>query len=192
MPFVNLANEELKLSLTETSMAAYALIKTFRERLIPILRSLSIQCKQPELHALGPYQESDVQISPKCISEIVILQRQVMKESLTVPRPALIDEFLENLKSGARKDTEWKAITVFTDYLDEVIRNIAAGNGVPTKWCSKQRMMIQHAIAAPPLNVTSLVTIIVHIGVLRIYTSLSTVMSMYLELQCGTVYHQED
>nr|CUU99816.1 hypothetical transcript [Hymenolepis microstoma] len=60
------------------------------ERLIPILRSLSIQCKQPELHALGPYQESDVQISPKCISEIVILQRQLVK---------LIESF-ENYMTG--------------------------------------------------------------------------------------------
>nr|CDS29714.1 coiled coil domain containing protein 162 [Hymenolepis microstoma] len=64
-------------------MTAYALIKTFRERLTPVLRSLSIQCKQPELHVLGPYQESDVQISPECIPEIVILQRQLVK--LTEP-----------------------------------------------------------------------------------------------------------
>nr|CDS29687.2 coiled coil domain containing protein 162 [Hymenolepis microstoma] len=95
------------------------------ERLIPILRSLSIQCKQPELHALGPYQESDVHISPKCISEIVILQRQTMKESLTVPRPALVDEFLENLNSGVREDMKRKAITFDTDHLNKVIQNIA-------------------------------------------------------------------
>nr|CUU98195.1 hypothetical transcript [Hymenolepis microstoma] len=55
-------------------------VKVYRnERLIPILRSLSIQCKQPELHALGSYQESDVHISPQCIPEIVILQRQLVK-----------------------------------------------------------------------------------------------------------------
>nr|CDS29686.1 coiled coil domain containing protein 162 [Hymenolepis microstoma] len=94
------------------------------ERLIPILRSLPIQCKQPKSHALGPYQESDVQISPKCIPEIVILQRQVMKKSPTVPRPALVDEFLENLKSGVREDTKRKAITFDTEHLNEFIQNI--------------------------------------------------------------------
>nr|CDS31580.1 coiled coil domain containing protein 162 [Hymenolepis microstoma] len=54
-------------------------LQAFRERLTPILRSLFIQCKQPELHVLGPYQESDVHISPKCVSKIVILQRELVK-----------------------------------------------------------------------------------------------------------------
>nr|CUU98194.1 hypothetical transcript [Hymenolepis microstoma] len=48
-----------------------------------------------------------------------------MKESLTVPRPALVDDFLENLTSGAREDTERKAITFDTDHLNEVSQNIA-------------------------------------------------------------------
>lgn len=50
-----------------------------------------------------------------------------MKESLTVPRPALVDEFLENLMYGAREDTQQKTITFDTDHLNEVIQNIAIG-----------------------------------------------------------------
>nr|CUU99974.1 hypothetical transcript [Hymenolepis microstoma] len=53
------------------------------------------------------------------------LMHRAMKESLTVPRPALVDDFLENLMSGAREDTERKAITFDTDHLNEVIQNIA-------------------------------------------------------------------
>ncbi|VUZ41510.1 unnamed protein product, partial [Hymenolepis diminuta] len=120
------------------------------------------------MYALGPYQESDIQISPKGIPEIVLLQRQLvkliesfenymigdirkalvrqidlvikernreegnlpldlwkkpaMKESLTVSRPALVDEFLEKLMYGAREDTKQKTITFDTDHLNEVIQ----------------------------------------------------------------------
>nr|CDS26031.2 hypothetical protein HmN_000637100 [Hymenolepis microstoma] len=122
-------------------------------------------------YALGPYQESGAQISPKGISEVVILQHQLvkliesfenyiigdiwkalfrqidlvikegnreegnlshvlwkkpaLKESLTVPRPPLVNELLENLMSEAREDTNRKAITFDTDHLNEVIQNIA-------------------------------------------------------------------
>lgn len=55
-----------------------------RERLFPLLRSLAIQYKQPEIYALGPFQETDVQISPKGIPEMVILQRQA--SSIHYPR----------------------------------------------------------------------------------------------------------
>nr|CUU98345.1 hypothetical transcript [Hymenolepis microstoma] len=48
---------------------------------------------------------------------------EAMKESRTVPRSALVDEYLENLKSGVREDTKRKAITFDMDYLNEFIRN---------------------------------------------------------------------
>uniref|UniRef100_A0A5K3ERZ5 DUF4549 domain-containing protein n=2 Tax=Mesocestoides corti TaxID=53468 RepID=A0A5K3ERZ5_MESCO len=202
---------ETKLSIAETPMAAYALIKKYiilrkrvelirrewgkrrlgleeidtpasfkqvtqvyrRERLFPLLRSLSIQYKQPEIFALGPFQETDVQISPKGIPEMVILQRQLvklieafenyiigdirklivrqidlvikernreegslpldlwkkpaMKESLTVQRPALVEEFLSNLMDGALEDREKKTITFDIDHINKVLQNMSIG-----------------------------------------------------------------
>ncbi|EUB56864.1 Transmembrane protein [Echinococcus granulosus] len=204
-------NVEVKLSIVETPIAAYALIKKYlilrkrvelmkrewgkrrlglesidtaaafkqftqvyrREHLFPLLRSLSIQYKQPEIFALGPFQETDVQISPKGIPEMVLLQRQLvklieafenymigdvrkmlvrqidlvikernreegnlplelwkkpaMKESLTVQRPALVDEVLENLLDGAREDTVKKTITFDTEHLNKFIQNVTIG-----------------------------------------------------------------
>nr|CDS32221.1 coiled coil domain containing protein 162 [Hymenolepis microstoma] len=109
MPFVNLANEEVKLSLTETSMAAYALIKTY------LMLRKRVELLKHEWGKRGLDLE-DVN---------TYANFKVMKESLTVPRPALVDEFLENLKSGVREDMKRKAITFDTDHLNEVIQNIA-------------------------------------------------------------------
>ncbi|VDK35139.1 unnamed protein product [Taenia asiatica] len=204
-------NAEVKLSVVETPMAAYALIKKYlilrkrvelmkrewgkrrlglenidtavtfkqftqvyrRERLFPLLRSLSIQYKQPEIFALGPFQETDVQISPKGIPEMVLLQRQLvklieafenymigdirkmlvrqidlvikernreegnlpldlwkkpaMKESLTVQRPALVDEVLQNLLDGAREDKVRKTMTFDTEHLNKFIQTVTIG-----------------------------------------------------------------
>lgn len=50
-----------------------------------------------------------------------------MKETLTVQRPALVDEFLENLMDGAREDSEKKTITFDMDHLNKIIQNIAIG-----------------------------------------------------------------
>ena len=50
-----------------------------------------------------------------------------MKESLSVQRPALVDEFLENLMDGAREDLVKKTITFDTDHLNKVAQNVAIG-----------------------------------------------------------------
>ncbi|VDL96101.1 unnamed protein product [Schistocephalus solidus] len=200
---------ETKLSITETPIAAYALIKKFlilrkrvelvkrewgkrrlgiegidtaanykyftmtyrRERLFPLLRSLAIQYKQPEMYALGPFQEVDVQISPKGIPEMVILQRQLvklieafenyiisdirklivrqidlvikernreegslpldlwkkpaMKESLTLKRPALAEEFIAELMSDAQEDKQHGKLTFKTEHMNKCLQNLA-------------------------------------------------------------------
>lgn len=50
-----------------------------------------------------------------------------MKESLTVERPALLNEFFQNLMDGAREDPGGKTITFDMNHLNEVIQNVAIG-----------------------------------------------------------------
>ncbi|CAH8539605.1 unnamed protein product [Dicrocoelium dendriticum] len=61
-----------------------ALFKVFcsiykREKLYPLLRSLAIQYKQPDMYALGPLESTDVLVMPSGIPEMVVRQRQLLK-----------------------------------------------------------------------------------------------------------------
>lgn len=50
-----------------------------------------------------------------------------MKESLTVQRPALVDEVLGNLLDGAREDKVKKTMTFDTEHLNKFIQNVTIG-----------------------------------------------------------------
>ncbi|KAF8571480.1 hypothetical protein P879_04525 [Paragonimus westermani] len=185
------------------------LFKTFcsiykREKLYPLLRSLAIQYRQPDMYALGPLDATDIFVMPKGIPEMVVRQRQyrqpdmyalgpldatdifvmpkgipemvvrqrqllklieafefymiadlrklivkqtdlvikernreegnlplelwkkpAMKETLSVKRPGLADEFVVELMSNMQHHTRTNLYTITPEKLNDVIQTIA-------------------------------------------------------------------
>ncbi|KAA3671893.1 uncharacterized protein DEA37_0004225 [Paragonimus westermani] len=152
------------------------LFKTFcsiykREKLYPLLRSLAIQYRQPDMYALGPLDATDIFVMPKGIPEMVVRQRQLlklieafefymiadlrklivkqtdlvikernreegnlpldlwkkpaMKETLSVKRPGLADEFVVALMSNMQHDARTDLYTITSEKLNDVIQTIA-------------------------------------------------------------------
>lgn len=50
-----------------------------------------------------------------------------MKESLTLGRPALVEEFLHSLMDSAREDTLKKTVTFDFDHLNKILQNVSLG-----------------------------------------------------------------
>ncbi|KAG5450886.1 Coiled-coil domain-containing protein 162 [Clonorchis sinensis] len=152
------------------------LFKTFcsiykREKLYPLIRSLAIQYRQPDMYALGPLDATDIIVMPKGIPEMVVRQRQLlklieafefymiadlrkllvrqtdlvikernreegnlplelwkrpaMKETLSVKRPGLADEFLVELMSHLEQNARNDTYTITKDKLNEVLQTVA-------------------------------------------------------------------
>ncbi|KAF6774496.1 hypothetical protein AHF37_06025 [Paragonimus kellicotti] len=69
--------QTVAISVMRTQRESYENSIYKREKLYPLLRSLAIQYRQPDMYALGPLDATDIFVMPKGIPEMVVRQRQV-------------------------------------------------------------------------------------------------------------------